>query len=402
MDSTGLPPSASYTPSTARQRPELRHRTRCWLACGAAPRWRHQKSRSRPTPCGPTAGTSGRYDGWLLANGMESGDQSLALYLAALDGEGKALANASTTFAAVKLRDPAHVGRLSQQALRGYRRGGRSERGRGQAASITAGDVDAMWCRPAMAPPKVSLAPNTLRAYRGDVRAIRRLAAGQRHGVRRPVARALPRRPRWRRQGAGQRLDDVRRGQAPRSCARGPSLPAGAPWLPPRRTLGTRPRPSRQHHRRRRGRDDEHGRRPATPGRTAAWNPPPSATARHRGQRPDRRAVPMRPAPKRSRRPRMARRGRRRYGREPAPRESPPKQDQPRRRGRRARICTAKVARALRALRSATGGVPDAPVFVGHQGGLSAASVNRRVQALAKAAGIEGKVSAHSARRCRR
>lgn len=97
-------------------------------------------------------GRPGRYDGRLLANGMESGDQSLALYLAALDGEGKALANASTTFAAVKLRDPAHLGRLSQQALRG---------------------------------------------------------------------------------------------------------------LPPRRTLGTRPWPSHQHPRRRRGRGDEHGRRPA-------------------------------------------------------------------------------------------------------------------------------------------
>lgn len=57
------------------------------------------------------------------------------------------------------------------------------------------------------------------------------------------------------------------------------------------------------------------------------------------------------------------------------------------------RVCTARVARALR-----TGGVPTAPVFVGRQGGLSAASVNRRVQALATAAGIEGKVSAHSAR----
>lgn len=213
------------------------------------------------------SGALRRFDAWLLANGLESGDQPLALYLAALDAEGKALSSASMVCSAVKLREPAHMGRLAQQALRGYRRGGRSERGRGQAASVTTGDVSDM----------MDAAKNAVdRALIGVLFQC---------GLRRSEAAALQ----WR---------DIEDGTTDADLIR------------------VRVRKSKTNQE---GAED-------------------------------------------------------------------------------IRICAKRVASALRELRDATGGNPNAPVFVGRQGGLCAASINLRVKALAKAAGIGGKVSAHSAR----
>lgn len=213
------------------------------------------------------SGALRRFDAWLLANGLAAGDQALALYLAALDAEGKALASASMVCSAAKLRDPAHVGRLAQQALRGYRRGGRSERGRGQAAAVTENDVIRMMTKATNAVDKALV------------------GALFQCGLRRSEAAALE----WR---------DIEDGTTDADLIR------------------VRVRKSKTNQE---GAED-------------------------------------------------------------------------------IRICTKYVADALRELRDAGTGNPNAPVFVGRQGGLCAASINLRVKALAKAAGLGAKVSAHSAR----
>ena len=81
-----------------------------------------------------------RYDGW-RGNRAES-DGVLAEYLGFLDGEGLAPPSAGMAVAAVRFRArilgvPCPVGPATEQALRGYRRGGRSSRGRGPAKGLS-------------------------------------------------------------------------------------------------------------------------------------------------------------------------------------------------------------------------------------------------------------------------
>ena len=85
-----------------------------------------------------------RLDSWIEDAPLT--DQAIAAYLGHLDAEGKSPVNAQTTLAAVKWRcemqdEPNPIGRLSRHAMQGFRRAGRSERGRGQSDPITMEDA---------------------------------------------------------------------------------------------------------------------------------------------------------------------------------------------------------------------------------------------------------------------
>lgn len=84
------------------------------------------------------------YDQWCAANAMDESDAALAAYLGYLDSEGRAPASANTVVAAARMRDGETVGELTRHALRGFQRGGRSDRGRGQSDALSVDDLAAM------------------------------------------------------------------------------------------------------------------------------------------------------------------------------------------------------------------------------------------------------------------
>ena len=79
-------------------------------------------------------------------DGQPLTDQSLADYLGRLDIQGRAPSTASAVVAAARFRariagKPTPAGPLTERALRGFHREGRTERGRGQSAPLTYDDV---------------------------------------------------------------------------------------------------------------------------------------------------------------------------------------------------------------------------------------------------------------------
>ena len=79
-------------------------------------------------------------------DGQPLTDQSLADYLGRLDVQGRAPSTASAVVAAARFRariagKPTPAGPLTERALRGFHREGRTERGRGQSAPLTYDDV---------------------------------------------------------------------------------------------------------------------------------------------------------------------------------------------------------------------------------------------------------------------
>ena len=85
-----------------------------------------------------------RLDAWTAGRTLD--DATIAAYLGELDREGKSPAYAATVIAAIRKRaklagtaDP--VGPVAEHAYKGFRRGGRAERGRGQAPAL---DLDAI------------------------------------------------------------------------------------------------------------------------------------------------------------------------------------------------------------------------------------------------------------------
>lgn len=84
-----------------------------------------------------------RLDRWLDDHGMVATDESIAAYLGHLDSLGRAPSTASAAVAAAKFRgDP--VGKVTDMALKGFRRNGRSQRGRGASDALSYDDVVAM------------------------------------------------------------------------------------------------------------------------------------------------------------------------------------------------------------------------------------------------------------------
>ena len=86
-------------------------------------------------------------DAWL--DGRELNDENLADYLGHLDDQGKAPATASIAVTAARfyarmLEEPSPAGPLTEMALKGFRREGRAERGRGQSSAFTDAEVKLM------------------------------------------------------------------------------------------------------------------------------------------------------------------------------------------------------------------------------------------------------------------
>ena len=80
-----------------------------------------------------------RLDSWLADRPLD--DAALAEYLGVLDAAGKSPATASMVASAVRFRAKLHhrsdpVGPIADRALKGFRREGRAERGRGQAPAL--------------------------------------------------------------------------------------------------------------------------------------------------------------------------------------------------------------------------------------------------------------------------
>ena len=85
-----------------------------------------------------------RLDAWL--DGQQLTDAALADYLGQLDAQGRAPSTANAVVAAARFRSrlagqPTPAGPLTERALRGFHRQGRTERGRGQSAALTYDDV---------------------------------------------------------------------------------------------------------------------------------------------------------------------------------------------------------------------------------------------------------------------
>ena len=79
-------------------------------------------------------------------DGQPLTDRSLADYLGRLDIQGRAPSTAAAVVAATRFRariagKPPPAGPLTERALRGFHREGRTERGRGQSAPLTYDDV---------------------------------------------------------------------------------------------------------------------------------------------------------------------------------------------------------------------------------------------------------------------
>ena len=90
------------------------------------------------------SGALRRLDAWM--GDAQLTDQAIVAYLGYLDAEDKSPVVAQTTLAAVSWRcemqdEPNPIGRFSKHAMQGFRRSGRSERGRGQSDPITMEDV---------------------------------------------------------------------------------------------------------------------------------------------------------------------------------------------------------------------------------------------------------------------
>ncbi len=123
-------------------------------------------------------------------------DATLAAYLGQLDEEKKAPATAGAAVAAVRCGasmrgEDSPVGALTRAALRGFRRRGRSERGRGQARPITYAEaltVIATACQPRQLPVRMESERRAQRRGRMDAAIVAVLFQG---GLRRSEAAAL-------------------------------------------------------------------------------------------------------------------------------------------------------------------------------------------------------------------